>query len=79
MVPEFNVSQNTAMSLSFCSLKILLLTKVVSIWHMEVMFVLYLSGHCEFVFFNVALDNNKSKTQSAKVQGEYRQVIAPVL
>lgn len=71
MVSDFNVSQNIAMSLSFCILKILLVTNVVSIWHMEVMFVLYLCEHCEFqYFFHVALYNNKYKTQSAKVQGE---------
>jgi len=65
MVPEFNVSQNTAMSLSFCTLKTLLVTNEVSIWHMEVMLLLYLCGHCEYqFFFRVALDNNKYKTVS---------------
>jgi len=48
MVPELTVSQNTAMSLSFYTLKLLLVTNVVSIWHMEVMFVLYLCRHCKF-------------------------------
>jgi hypothetical protein len=71
MVPEFNVSQNTAMSFSFCTLKILLIN-VVSIWHIEIYLSCIYVDIVNFKFFvHVALDNNKYKTQSVKVQGEW--------